>query len=153
MVVWKKKHVFGAHYIESSPDLYNKWPVHLTHHEIVPPVTLVFLEHGSVEHGRVAQLSTVPAPQHPPRQFWLVYHRGHDILGTFEHFVPQLKTSALTWHDQDIGTYLALARQPILGKWSSQLISCYNYNYNMHNYRTPASSLLLNPEPLLIFPV
>ena len=51
-----------------STHLYDQRPIFSTNRQVVPSIVGVSIEHGGVQHGRIAQLSTVPPAQHPPRQ-------------------------------------------------------------------------------------
>lgn len=83
-----------------STHLYDQRPIFSTNRQVVPSIVGVSIEHGGVQHGRIAQFSTVPPAQHPPRQLRLVHHWGNDVLSSLEHvspqFVPRVSSSHLS---------------------------------------------------------
>lgn len=88
----------GSAYVD--PHLCDERSVLFTHLivKVFPPVVGIPNKHLSMEHGGVAELSTMPAAQQAPGQLALVHHGGHHKACFFQGTTPELKALELGHH-------------------------------------------------------
>ena len=81
----------------SDPHLRDERSVLLTNLivQVFSPVVGVTNKHLSVQHGGVAEVSTVPATQQAPGQLTLVHHGCHHIGCLLQGLPPELKALEL----------------------------------------------------------